>query len=336
MIEIRKLRKQVSGRLALEVESLTVEAGEVAAVIGPAESGREILFDLLTGRTRPSAGTVRLAGLDPLSEKDAFSRKVGVLFQEDGLYKHQSLLANLSLHCQLYGLPRLRAEQVLALVGLADQANAWPEKLPPGLQRRLAFGRAILHSPQVLVLFDPFARCDQPSIDLLSSLIRGLVESGEDQSARTAVLILAEGNSHLVPLCHHIYTLSQGKLAAQEQSEKDAPTALPFKIPVRLEDKVMLVNPSDVLYAEAVGGQTCLQTSDLSLPTHFTLNELEERLSRSGFFRAHRSYLVNLQHVKEVIPYTRNSFSLRLDDSANTVIPLSKAAAGELRDLLGY
>jgi ABC-2 type transport system ATP-binding protein len=72
------------------------------------------------------------------------------------------------------------------------------------------------------------------------------------------------------------------------------------------------------------------------LPTHFTLNELEERLLRSGFFRAHRSYLVNLQHVKEVIPYTRNSFSLRLDDEAGTEIPLSKSAAGELRELLGY
>ena len=91
-----------------------------------------------------------------------------------------------------------------------------------------------------------------------------------------------------------------------------------------------------MLYAEAVSWRASLQTGDANLPTHFTLNELEERLSRSGFFRAHRSYLVNLQHVKEVIPYTRNSFSLRLDDPAHTVIPLSKTAAGELRDLLGY
>jgi ABC-2 type transport system ATP-binding protein len=63
---------------------------------------------------------------------------------------------------------------------------------------------------------------------------------------------------------------------------------------------------------------------------------MEERLSRSGFFRAHRGYLVNLQHVKEVIPFTRNSFSLRLNDPDNTEIPLSKSAASELSDLLGY
>ena len=336
MIEIRKLRKQIGGRLALEVDTLTVEAGEVAAVIGPAESGREILFDLLTGRTRPSAGTVRLAGLDPLREKYAFSRKVGVLFQGDGLYKNQSLMANLSLICQLYGLPRARAEQVLALLGLADQANTRTEKLPPGLQRRLAFGRSILHSPPILLLNDPFARCDQPTIDLLGNLIREQAAGGEEPYSGSAVLILAEGSSHLASLCNHLYTLSQGQLSSQEQAEREVSTSLPFKIPVRLEDKVILVNPGEVLYVEAVSGRACLQTSDSNLPTHFTLNELEERLSRSGFFRAHRSYLVNLQHVKEVIPYTRNSFSLRLDDSANTVIPLSKTAAGELRDLLGY
>jgi ABC-2 type transport system ATP-binding protein len=336
MIEIRKLRKQLGDRLALEVDSLTVSDGEIVAVIGPAESGREILFDLLIGRTHPSAGTIRLAGLDPSSERDTFSRKVGVLFQEDGLYMHQSLLANLNLSCQLYGLPPTRAEQVLALIGLADQAKTYPAKLSPGLQRRLSFGRAILHSPSVLLLYDPFTRCDQPSIDLLSNLIREQVEGREELNGGASVLILAEGSSHLAPICNYIFTLSQGRLTLYEQVGKIEPALLPFKIPVRQEDKVILVNPAEVLFVEAVSGRAVLRTSDASLPTHFTLNDLEERLSRSGFFRAHRSFLVNLQHVKEVIPYTRNSFSLRLDDSAHTDIPLSKKAAGELRDLFGY
>jgi DNA-binding LytR/AlgR family response regulator len=79
-----------------------------------------------------------------------------------------------------------------------------------------------------------------------------------------------------------------------------------------------------------------LQTTVDRYPTQFTLSELEKRLSRSGFFRAHRGFLVNLQHVKEVIPYTRDSYSLKLKDNAGTEIPLSKAAARELRGLLGY
>ena len=79
-----------------------------------------------------------------------------------------------------------------------------------------------------------------------------------------------------------------------------------------------------------------LQTTDGPLSTRLTLSELERRLSRSGFFRAHRGYLVNLQHVSEVIPYTRNSFTLRLSDGAGTEVPLSKMAAAELKEMLGY
>lgn len=116
----------------------------------------------------------------------------------------------------------------------------------------------------------------------------------------------------------------------------ELPPARPFKIPARQEGKVTLVNPGDILFADAEEGRAYITTGDGHLPTQFTLGELEERLSRSGFFRAHRGYLVNLQHVKEVIPYTRNSFSLKLDDEANTEVPLSKSAAGELKELLGY
>jgi len=124
MIEISKLRVHSAGRVALEVDSLIVDKGEVVAVIGPADSGREILFDLLIGRTRPSTGTVRLAGLDPERESDQFSRKVGVLFQEDGLYKHQSLLANLIFTCQLYGWPGPYLPREIA-PWFAAQAGLW-------------------------------------------------------------------------------------------------------------------------------------------------------------------------------------------------------------------
>jgi ABC-2 type transport system ATP-binding protein len=107
-------------------------------------------------------------------------------------------------------------------------------------------------------------------------------------------------------------------------------------IPAKLEGRVALINPSDILYALAQDNKAYLQTTTDLYPTQFTLSELEKRLSRSGFFRAHRSYLVNLQHVKEVIPYTRDSYSLRLKDPASSKIPLSKSAARELRELLGF
>ncbi len=330
MIEIHGLQKVIDQTTVLDIDSLAVGSGEIAAVVGPTGSGKSSLLEILIGQSRPTVGTVRLDGLDPIADRDAFSRQVGVMFLEDGLYKHRSPLANLSFHGRLYGVPKTRAREVLDQVGLADRANANIEKLPSGLARRLAFGRAILHGPAILLLVEPFARCDEASISLLNKLIREKAGEGN------VVLILADDSANLDNLCDTIHMLNQGRLIETRKPQEGAETQLPFKIPVRMEGSVALVNPADILYADAEEGRAYLRTKDERLPTQFTLAELEERLSRSGFFRAHRGYLVNLQHVTEVIPFTRNSFSLRLDDPEGTLIPLSKSAASELRDLLGY
>ena len=330
MIELKNLQKLVGQSLAIDLEALSVEAGEIAALVGPEGSGKDVLLELLIGRARPSAGSVRVAGIDPAAERERFSRRAGVLFREDGLYEQQSPLANLAFHCRLHGLPKSRAVEVLAQVGLADQADAKLNKLSPGLLRRLAFGRAVLHRPEALLLVEPFARCDEASIALLRNLIRELAEDG------AAVLILADDEANLTDLCDTIYVLSQGQIAESYRPLEERRAEQPFKVPAKAEDKVILVNPGDILCVAAEEGRAVLQTVDGRLPTQFTLAELEQRLARSGFFRAHRGYLVNLQHVREVIPYTRNSYSLRLDDADRTEIPLSKSAARELRELLGY
>jgi len=331
MIELQGLQKVIGQQTVIAIPAFRVEAGEIAVLVGPAGSGKGTLLDLLIGRIRPSAGRVRVAEVDPRAEPEEFGRRVGVLFFDDGLYSSLSPLQNLRFFCRLQGLPATRADEVLEQVGLADQARAKLRKLPAGLLRRLALGRAILHSPRVLLLAEPFARCDEPSIGLISGLVRELADNG------VAILILASDAGHLSGLCDSLQLLHQGQVVETAQQSAGQPEAArTFKIPVRLEGSVALLNPAEVLYAEAEEGRVFLHTADGRMPTQFTMLEMEQRLIRSGFFRAHRGYLVNLQHVKEVIPFTRNSYSLRLDDAAGTLIPLSKAAAAELRDLLGY
>jgi ABC-2 type transport system ATP-binding protein len=181
----------------------------------------------------------------------------------------------------------------------------------------------------VLILDELFARCDETTITLLESRVR---EAAEENAA---VLLMASIPARLAPLCFRTYNLQQGRLLETRFETNDAGRQA-FKLPVKLEDKVVLLNPAEILYADAGEGRVFLITVEGRLPTQYTLAELEGKLSRSGFFRAHRSILVNLQHVKEVIPYTRNSFSIRLDDAEGTKIPLSKSAAAELRAFFGY
>ena len=333
MIELNHLQKVIDQSLALDIPTLVVRPAEVAAVVGPTGSGLAPLLDLLLGRTRPTAGTVRLGKVDPAADKTAFSRQAGVLFHEDSLYKNLSARAILVFQCRLYGLPSARADEVLTQVGLADQGETRVSKLASGLARRLAFGRAILHQPQTLILVEPFARCDEASISLIGRLTREIAAGG------ATILVLAADDAHLAGLCDTIHILDQGRIreSLDVEAVQDAQqSAVPFKVPVKMEDKIALINAGEVLYASARDGRAILHTQSANLPTQFTLSALEERLARSGFFRAHRGYLVNLQHVKEVIPYTRNSFTLILDDDAGTKVPLSKSAATELRELLGY
>jgi ABC-2 type transport system ATP-binding protein len=313
----------------LDIPSLHVQKGEIAAVFGTVDCGKDVLFQLLIGKQRPTNGSVMVAGLNPYRDHQAFSQHVGVLFIEDTLYKRLSAIENLYFYCRLYRFPKTRAIEVLEQVGLADQANVITDKLSPGLSRRLALGRAILNNPRVLLLADPFAGCEQTSIDVINQIVRKQVLSG------VAGLIITHDTTGF-NLCDAVYRLDQGRIVESYNPNQEHKHNRPFMIPARGEDKIILIDPAEILFVFAEADHTYIQTPQDRYLTQFTLTELEKRLSRSGFFRAHRAYLVNLQQIKEVIPYTRDSFSLRLKDAAGTMIPLSKSAERELRELLEY
>jgi ABC-2 type transport system ATP-binding protein len=330
MIVLENLQKVVNQNSVLDSVSLKVEAGDIVSLVGPFDSGKETLMEILIGGTNPTAGEVRIAQLDPYLMKDRISRKVGVLFPENNLYTRMTVEGNLKFFSRLHRVTKERVGEVLRQVGLVDHANIKVETLSSGLARRLAFGRAILHKPEVMLLADPFAKCDESSITLLSGLIRQLALDG------VAILILAEEDDNVDAVSDIVHRLDKGRIVDSYRPSEVRYSDMPFMIPSKQEGKVELVDPADIYYVMAQEDKTFLQTAMGQLPTQFTLAELEKRLARSGFFRAHRGYLVNLQHVKEVIPFTRDSYSLRLKDEDGTQIPLSKSAARELRELLGY
>lgn len=330
MIYLKKLQKVTHHRPVLDIEQLSVQRGEAVAVVGAAGSGKAALLDVLTGRTPPTAGTVQVGGLSPHEQRAEIARRTGVLFPRNALYKRLTARQNLTFLCDVHGLPHQRADQVLDQVGLRDHAGARVHSLPDGLARRLSLGRALLHQPPVLLLSEPFSRCDVGSIRVIAEVINQQVDGG------AAVLILATESTHLSGICTSLVTLEYGRITDSRPFQSSLPSELPFRIPVRLDGKVVLVNTAEILFVSSENGQTTLATREGSYPVHFTLAELEERLGRSGFFRAHRSYLVNLQHIKEIVAYTRDSYTLRLDAPERIEIPLSKTSARDLRELLGF
>ncbi len=106
------------------------------------------------------------------------------------------------------------------------------------------------------------------------------------------------------------------------------------RVVVRLGDRLLLVNQKDVCFASIEEGRISVVTKTLEGDSNVrTLEELAEQLEPSQFWRAHRSYLVNLQHIREVMPWFKSSYKLRMDDRNATEIPVSRSQTRRLREL---
>jgi ABC-2 type transport system ATP-binding protein len=106
------------------------------------------------------------------------------------------------------------------------------------------------------------------------------------------------------------------------------------RLPVRVDGEIRLLPLTEVIYCYANGNRTVVVTAGGELSSHAGLRRLAERLEPWGFFRCHRAYVVNLGHIRSVIPWTRNAYSLLLE--GNREIPLSKHRVTALRRMLDW
>lgn len=348
MLQVRRLEKIFEQRSVLYIEELDVAAGDILAVVGPSQSGKSLLLRILAGTLLPSGGTVTFAGLDIHRTPEARAR-IGALFANDLLYERLSAQENLDLYRQFYGLPRSRITEILSTIGLSDQARQPIAKLSPSAQRRLALARLLLWRPTVYLLDQPVTRCDLPTQELFARVVAQLAQEG------SLVIMADEDLAWMGHLCTHIIELQDGRIISArssvsarppipDQASGNGPEAVavgtdrltPFRVPARKEDRILLFDPGEILYATSREGKTIIRTATDEATSNLTLQELEQRLLGRGFFKSHRAYLVNLQHIKAVIQYTRNSYTLQLNDAHATMVPLSKQYEKELQDLLGY
>jgi len=137
-----------------------VVEGEFVCVVGPSGCGKTTLLRLLAGLERPTAGRVRLDGV----EVDRPRRTVGFVFQEPTLMGWRTVEENVALPLEIAGVPkaeaRRRSRGLLDLVGLSGFETAYPAQLSGGMAQRVALARALVHKPRLLLLDEPFGALD--------------------------------------------------------------------------------------------------------------------------------------------------------------------------------
>lgn len=334
-LQFENLSKTSHNTTLLPPIDIELKAGECYVIRCNKVIGSQLL-NIIMKQENPSTGSVLLFG-ENIENLHSVNDRIGFLYLNDATYTRMKVCEYLTFFRKLYD-SKIEVEEVIQQIGLRECRSTKISKLTYSQERRVQIGRLIVQDQPIFIMEEP-----EQNVDLETSLIIHRIISELKERGKTILLTTIDLENALV-LTNYVYTLSEKsckRIAVDEENEELAageeiiqPVKLE-KIPAKIDDKIILFNPFDINFIESSEGVAQLHLQDGVYPCTYTLQELEERLRAFGFFRCHRSYLVNLQQVKEVVTWTRNSFSLILDDHSRSSVPLSKNRFEELKGMLG-
>lgn len=212
MIEVKKLNKTFGKNHVLKDIDVTIEKGEIVAIIGPSGSGKSTFLRSLNFLDIPTTGEVVFEG-EEVSDKnqhlDVLRQKMGMVFQHFNLFPHKTILQNLTFApMKLKGLTKEAAEkkahELLARVGLSEKAEAYPSSLSGGQKQRVAIARALAMEPDVILFDEPTSALDPEMVKEVLDVMTELAHEGMTmvvvthemnfaKSVASRVLFMADG-----------------------------------------------------------------------------------------------------------------------------------------------
>ena len=180
MITVKKLVKRFGLKAVLRGLDFEVQPGEFVALLGPNGAGKTTFLRVLASLSRPSLGSVQVAGFKLPDEAAAVRARLGVVSHLPLLYGDLTADENLRFYARMYNIAdaELRITEVLEMVGLENRRRDLVRTYSRGMQQRLAIGRAVLHDPDVVLFDEPYTGLDQDASSMLDDVLKTVAAKG--------------------------------------------------------------------------------------------------------------------------------------------------------------
>src|SRR6188768_1316181 len=215
MIRIAGLRVLYGSFAAVDGLDLDIRRGELFGLIGPNGAGKSTTIRVLIGQRRPTAGRVTIAGHYVVREWSRVKPQFGYVPDRENHFEEFTGRRNLEFFGQLYGVPKMRANDVLKMVELDEAADLPVRGYSLGMRKKLLLARALLHEPPILYLDEPTANLDIHSAEVVHRILRDRVKLG------ATVIMTTHDMDEVERICDRVGIVCRGKLVAL-----DSPLAL--------------------------------------------------------------------------------------------------------------
>lgn len=245
-IEIVNLSKKYHKILALNQMNLDVPAGTIYGIVGSNGAGKTTLIKALVGSLRPTSGSAKVLGLDPLKDKWKLRKQIGYMPQAPALYDDLSARQNIVFFGQAQDVPDLkkRTEEILSFAELTSRADDKVETFSGGMKKRVSLCCALIHSPKILFLDEPTAAID-PHLKIQSwNLFRQLAQKG-------VTIFISTHQMDEALLCDKVTILSNGEILAVDAPQKILERGkTKLKITIKGEEKTSVIDSTAENLAE--------------------------------------------------------------------------------------
>jgi ABC-2 type transport system ATP-binding protein len=206
-IDVHALAKRYGHLDALDGIDLQVPAGSLYGLLGPNGAGKSTLIKALVGALRPTSGSARVLGLDPMRDRAALRQRIGYMPQSPALYQDLSARDNVTFFAGAHGVSDLkkRVDDILSLTDLAGRTDEPVRQFSGGMQRRVSLAAALVHAPAILFLDEPTAAVDP-------ALRARFWQSFRDLAAHGTTLFISTHLMDEALLCDHVAVMRMGRV----------------------------------------------------------------------------------------------------------------------------